>query len=144
MSSTSNTLYLKDTNNYYYVILNIDEKWMGNRPLICSINDNILKLQYLQDLAFSDVKKENEKICFSIFKIKGINQSEFYSNTHSLLHNNLSSDKYEKIKDIEYIIDMENKTQKFDNIEVTFCLNKVFNKFGNNIYIDCPTISIEN
>jgi len=141
---SSNTLYFKDNNNYYYVIGNIKEKWFGNRPFLCSKDENILRLQYLQDLIYSDVKNENEKICFSIFKIKGKNQSEFDSNIQSLINNNLSSDKYEKIKDIEYIIDFENKTQKFDNIEVTFCLSKVPNKFGNKIYIDCPIIYIHN
>ena len=75
---------------------------------------------------------------------KGVNQFEFDSNIRSLINNKLSIDKYEKIKDIEYIIDMDNKTQKFDNIEVTFCLSKVPNKFGNKIYVDCPIIYIHN
>jgi len=141
---SSDTVYFKDNSDNYYVIGNIQEKWMGNRPLLCSKIDNLLKLQYLQDLAYSDLKNENEKICFSIFKIKGNNFDNFHYNTNILLANNLSSDKYEKIKDIEYIIDMEHKTQKFDNIEVTFCLSKVPNKFGNKIYIDCPIIYIEN
>jgi hypothetical protein len=115
---------------------------MGNRPLICSMENNILSLQYLQDLAFSDLKYENEKIYFSIFKIKAKNQSEFDSNTSLLLYNNLHIDKYEKVKDIEYLIDKNNKTQIFDNIEVTFCYNEWPQKFGDKIYIDCPTIYI--
>ena len=140
---SSNTLYFKDSFNNFYVIGNIQEKWMGNRPLLCSMNDKFLKLQYLQDLAYSDLKNENEKICFSIFKIKGETKFDFDSNIRSLIYNKLSSDKYEKIKDIEYIIDTNNQTQYYDNIEVKFCLNKVPNKFGDKIYIDCPTIYIK-
>lgn len=139
----SSNMYFKDINNFYYVIGNIKEKWMGKHPFMCSKKDNLLKLQYLQDLSYSVLKNENENICFSIFKIKGHNTNEFDSNSFSLLYNNLSLNNYEKVKDIEYVVDKNNKTQIFDNIEVTFCYNEWPQKFGDKIYIDCPTIYIE-
>jgi hypothetical protein len=134
---------------YIYIIANLNElnepykkKWMTSTPFYYRSIDNKIHLDMLSDLYVSFLKPQTSVLKFSLFRILINDKLDFYKKREKLFQDTTLVNQlgFEKLTDIEYTVDENNKIQTYNNYEITFHYIKDVEKFGNSFYLSCPTI----
>jgi hypothetical protein len=141
--------------NTYYVLANffgdaIDQHpWMTSTPFYKIDSDGMIKLEMLSDIHMNFVANSGDIKHMSLYRIDANDRKDYLIKRAYLFKNNdfsfdtVRSYGFEKVIDINYKVDENNKEQTFCGIKVSFCYDRDERMFQDKIYLSLPTVTIK-
>jgi len=113
------------------------------------LDDDSQLFQMLRDIYFNGLDKKDKIISFLIVSIEVKNHIDFVMKSMNFLEKYkvlkeqvFEDENFEKILDINYVIDIDNKTQVFQNAVIRFSINEIVEEGTTLYYYSNPEIKI--